>query len=1664
VVSPGAESEAESDRRSVTEDKEGGVRMVVKAADFEAELIESVCARIHERIADGQAGDCEAFVRQYYHWVPPEDLIGRSSIDLYGAAIAHWNLAQQRTASTANVRVYNPDFEHHGWRSTHTVVEVVSDDMPFLVDSIGMELARKGYGIHILIHPVIRVRRDHAGRLLETLPPGTGAPDAIVESVAHIEVDRETDAERLAALSGGVEHVLEEVRAAVEDWQAMSMRARAIAKELVESPPPLPSAEVDEAATFLAWLEDRHFTFLGYREYELASEDGLRAIPGSGLGILRDRPGDRPRFTKLPAKARELARVPQLLVLTKANSRATVHRPAHLDYVGIKSFGPDGQVTGERRFLGLYTIAAYHESPHQVPLVRQKVEGVLSRAAFPPDGHDAKALARIIDTYPRDSLFQMTTDELFNTAMGILGLGERQRLKLFVRRDPYDRFLACLVYIPRDRFNTENRERISAILAKAYGATRVDWSPYISESVLVRIHYVLWCDPEAPVQADTAELEARIGQAIRSWSDDLREALIDDQGEELGTQLFRRYHSAFPPAYRADWVAHSAVADIRRLEGLGDGERLQMSIYRPLEAGKDAVPFNAVRCKLFSTNAVTLSDVLPTFEHMGARVTDERPYAVATADGRTAWIYDFGLTCGAGGELDDERAREIFQAAFLGVYRGELEDDGLGALVLEARLTGRQVTVLRAINKYLRQAGITFSDRYIERTLLSHPAIAKLLVELFEARFDPSQHDSQAAEQLAGAIEQAVDAVESLDEDRILRCFLSVVSAVVRTNYFVVGADGAAKPCLSFKLDPSLVPILPLPRPQFEIFVYSPRVEGVHLRGGKVARGGLRWSDRREDFRTEVLGLMKAQMVKNALIVPVGSKGGFVVKCPPAGGGREALQEEVIACYRTFLSGLLDLTDNIVGGEIVQPPQVVRYDEDDPYLVVAADKGTATFSDIANAVSAEYGFWLGDAFASGGSQGYDHKKMGITARGAWESVKRHFRELGIDTQAADFTVVGIGDMSGDVFGNGMLLSPHIKLLGAFNHLHIFLDPDPDPEASFAERERLFELPRSSWSDYTEAVISAGGGIFARTAKSIPISPEVRDALGIDAQELTPSELIRELLCANVDLLWNGGIGTYVKASSETHADAGDKNNDTVRVDGRGLRCRVVGEGGNLGFTQRGRIEYALTGGRINTDAIDNVGGVNCSDHEVNIKILLDDVVGAGDMTEKQRNELLHEMTDSVGERVLYGSYTQTQAMSLAVVQAASMADVHQRMVRYLEQNAHLNRELEYLPSDETIGERMHAHLGFVAPELAVLMAYCKIQLYSELLDSDLPEDAYLAHDLERYFPAPLPERFGAQMRGHRLRREIVATVVANQLVDRAGTTFAFRLHEETGAGAATLARAYASAREVFGMHEFWEQVEALDNRVDARTQLEMLIDGRRLVERSTRWLVRARQRTIDIAATVAQFAPGAAMLAASLPELLDEGDRAVWDVKIDKLQAAGVPSELAGRVAGMPSWFPALDIVEVSEATECKLDAVTAVYFRLGGRLQLNWLRDRIAELPRVNRWQALARSALRDDLYSLHRALTQDVLGPAPADAVESGGAGVLGVAAAAGADAAIDAWTVANAGAVERCRAMLGDIRATRTYDLTTLPVALCEVRNLLHGATTVQAPGGLAAGGLR
>ncbi|MGH3038479.1 MAG: NAD-glutamate dehydrogenase, partial [Gaiellaceae bacterium] len=1040
---------------------------------------------------------------------------------------------------------------------------------------------------------------------------------------------------------------------------------------------------------------------------------------------------------------------------------------------------------------------------------------------------------------------------------------------------------------------------------------------------------------------------------------------------------------------------------------------------------------------LRSGKPILLSDVLPLLEVLGVKVYDERPYEIDRAGDVDAWIYDFGLTS-EDGPIDLDAVGEAFKEAFAQAWRGEIEVDGFNRLVLRAGLGPREIVVLRALAKYLRQTGSTFSQAYMEETLGSHAGIAGKLVELFRIRLDPTRGDDRAAdaESLAALIEKEVDAVPSLDEDRILRSFLRLVQATVRTNYFQRDEEGCPKPYVSFKLDPALVPDLPLPRPEYEIWVYSPRTEGVHLRGGKVARGGIRWSDRREDFRTEVLGLMKAQMVKNAVIVPVGAKGGFVVKRPPA--DREALREEVAECYRTLMRGLLDVTDNIVAGATVPPPDVVRYDDDDPYLVVAADKGTASFSDLANGVAAEYGFWLGDAFASGGSAGYDHKEMGITARGAWESVKRHFRELGVDVQTTEVTAIGIGDMSGDVFGNGMLLSRRLKLVAAFNHEHVFLDPDPDPETSYAERERLFALPRSSWADYDPAAISPGGGIFQRSAKSIELSREARAALGIDSEALTPNELIRAILTAPVDLFWNGGIGTFVKASYESHLDVGDKANDTLRVDGRDLRARVVGEGGNLGFTQKGRIEYALSGGRIYTDAIDNSAGVDSSDHEVNIKILLGEAVTAGDLTEKLRTELLVGMTDEVARLVLLDNYRQTQALSLAVKQAPSMLGVHGRLIQHLEQSGRLSRELESLPTEEVLAERRATGGGLVAPELAILLAYAKIELYDALVASDFPDDEFMAEELVRYFPRVLSERFRDEMDGHRLRRELIATTVTNSLVNRAGITFAFRLTEETGAAPPDIARAYIVARETFDMRELWTAIEELDSTIPAELQLEMLLEGRKLVERATRWLVRSRPRPLEIAAEIERFAPGAALLAETIRGFLHGGDRAGLEHAATTYVRGGVPDDLAGRVAAFGATFSALDIVEAAGATDAPLEEVAAVYHALGARLRLQWLRDEITALPRDNRWQTLARAALRDELYNVHSALTREALQTGPPDL---------------DAEARAEAWHAANRAGVDRALQVLSDIGVGGLASLETLSVALREVRNLV--STPAAAP---------
>lgn len=1576
--------------------------------------------------AAAQRPGFETFVQAHLRQLDLDDLAERAADDLYGALLAHWQFGAQRQAGRAKVRLLNPSVEEQGWASRHSVLQIVNDDMPFLVDSTSAEIHRQGLTLHLIVHPIFGVERDAAGQL-QALQLRGDAPTAAGESWMLIEVDRIVDAAQRAELVAGIERVLADVRAAVEDWQPMLDRLAQAERELAAAPPALDAAMAAEGRAFVQWLSDDHFTLLGYRQHDLVTDaggaDALRLVPGSGLGVLREAAGEGASVVPLPPGAGALARAPAPpLIVTKANTRSTVHRPGYTDYVGVKRYDADGRVVGEHRFLGLFTATAYAARVSETPLLRGKVEALLRRAGLPPGGHLAKALDHILETFPRDELFQIADDDLYDTALGILALGERQRLRLFVRRDPFDRFVSCLLYVPREAYSTELRVRCQRLLGEAYGGNASDFEVQLGDTALARIRFTIRTAPGTVREVDRRTLEARLAQAARRWPDQLRDALVEAEGEARGLVLFKRWAAAFPAAYRERVSPRAAVADVRKIDALTPGQPLALALYRPLGAAAATLGFKVYRLG----EPVVLSDSLPMLEHMGVRVLAEHSARLEGTDASIG-IYDFELSAPGSEEQEADTLARLFEDTFARVFHGEVENDGFNRLVLRAALAADEVVVLRAYAKYLKQIGFAISQAAIEATLVAHPRIARMLVLLFKLRFDPAGRDEAGERAQGNAIEQALEKVANLSEDRVLRQLLALVRATLRTNFWRTGpghsgAPGPRRSFLSFKFDSARVPGLPEPRPLYEIFVYSPRFEGIHLRGGKVARGGLRWSDRAEDFRTEVLGLVKAQMVKNTVIVPVGSKGGFVLKKAPPASDRDAFMKEGVACYQDYLRALLDLTDNLVAGRVVAPPQVVRHDGDDPYLVVAADKGTATFSDFANAVSAEYGHWLGDAFASGGSAGYDHKGMGITARGAWESVKRHFRELGVDTQAQDFTVVGVGDMSGDVFGNGMLLSRHIRLVAAFDHRHVFLDPDPDPAVSFAERERLFKLPRSSWADYDLEKISAGGGVWARSEKSIPVSPQVRAVLGITAERLPPNELLSAILAAPVDLLYNGGIGTYVKASSETHAEVGDRANDAIRIDGRALRCKVVGEGGNLGLTQRGRVEAAQCGVRLNTDAIDNSAGVDTSDHEVNIKILLGLAVADGELTVKQRNTLLAQMTDDVAALVLRDNTFQTQCLSVLGRLGPKLLDAELRFMRFLERQGRLNRAVEFLPDDEELAQRQSHGQGLTTPERAVLLAYCKMWLFDEILASDLPEDPWVGTALARYFPALLREKFGAYIPRHPLKREIVATHVLNSMVNRVGITFTYRLVEATGARPAQVVRAYLAAREVFGHVALWQQVEALDNRVPDALQAELLVEEGWLTARATTWFLRSRRLADPMEQTVARYTPAVA----ALREQLEAAEAA--QPRAQGWIAAGVPPALAQRIACADALVAALDVAEIAEAASCPLPEVAEVFAGIGARLGLARLRAQIDALASGSHWQGLAKAALRDDLAGLQRAITQDAM------------AGGTGSAAQRLAD-----WEARNAAALERAGKLLAELADAKAADLAMLSVALRELRHL-------------------
>jgi glutamate dehydrogenase len=1579
------------------------------------------------------------FLAAYYRLVAPEDLIAAGPERLAATAAQHAALGATRPQGRPSVSV-RPAHDA-SLTGTETVVDLVTDDMPYLVDSVTMALNRHAGDVRLIVHPMLTVRRDVAGAahgLVHGSPGIPGAVDerasgdalagdgAVPESWIHVELSQVADADSLAA---DLRSVLDDLRVVMEDQRRMRGAARELVAVLTDDGDP----EEAEASEVLAWLSAGHFTFLGYLQYDLVrsgTETELRPVSGTGLGILRHDGANSFAITP-PGGTAGHRRAARLLVLAKSSTRSTVFRPSYLDYVAVRTFSPEtGAVTGEYRFLGLYTQAAYTESITRIPVLRRKVDRVLAAAGLPAESHDGKALVEILEGFPREEMFEISAEQLAPIALAVLGLGERKQVRLFLRPDAYGRYVSCLIYLPRDRYTTQVRLRVQEILRTALDGASVDYSAMVGNSALARLHVVVHAEPGRPLApADQISLQARITAAVRSWDEDLAAEAMRQLGPERAAAL-RTSAGAIPQTYKADTSAVAAVEDLAVVLRLRE-ESAPFAM--KLSVGNKA-PW---RLRLFRMSPITLSDVLPQLQHMGLEVLDEHPYEFGGAP-RPFWIYDFGLrrpapSTGELTEAEAETVRSGFEAALTALWRSETEDDEFNGLVLDAELTWRQIVVLRAYARYLRQAGTQFSQSYLQRVLRSNPAITRLLVRLFESRFDPRRRGG-ADERCAALTEElrsALDEVVSLDHDRILRSYLALVEATLRTNYF---ADARA-PYLVLKLAPENVPGIPAPRPKFEMFVYSPRLEAVHLRFGAVARGGLRWSERPEDFRTEVLGLVKAQEVKNSVIVPSGAKGGFVCKRLPDPADRDAYQAEVLACYRTFIAAMLDVTDNIVGDRVVPPPGVVRLDGDDPYLVVAADKGTATFSDVANEIAGRYGYWLGDAFASGGSQGYDHKKMGITARGAWESVRWHFASLHLNPDTDGFTAVGIGDMSGDVFGNGMLMSRHISLVAAFDHRHVFVDPSPDPAVSFAERQRLYDLPRSSWADYDPALISAGGGVWPRSAKSVPLSARARLALGIDsgAVAISPDELISAILRAPVDLLWNGGIGTYVKASHETHADAGDRSSDAVRVDAAELRARVVSEGGNLGFTQAARIEYALGGGLVNTDFIDNSAGVDTSDHEVNIKILLAGAIASGEIRTDERGGVLHELTDEIAAHVLRHNDGQNMALAVARYQAPRLLHVHARYLRQLVIQNRVSLAADGLPGPKEIAARRLAGAGLTSPELALLLAQTKIAAGQEVLASGLPDDPSLRSELAGYFPAPLRERFADQLGVHRLRREIITASVINEMVDTGGSTFLFRLGEETSLPVADITRAWLVAREVFGMQAFWRRVSGLADTVGSDARIAVVLEARKLIERATRWLLVGRRPPASIAETVSYLAEGVASVRSSIPKILSGRDLAGFEERRASLAGRGVPGDLADEVAAMVPSYSAFDIVTSAAAASSSVAETAAVYFTLGDRLQIGRLRDLIVALPRDDRWTAMARSALRDDLYGAHAALTRAVL------------AGFDGE-PSADAAARVAAWQTRNSVAVARAAATLAEIWESDRFTFTTLSVAVRVIRTLV------------------
>lgn len=1576
------------------------------------------------------------FAEHYFSRYPLEELVGRHLSDIFGCVYQCWRYLHAFDGSQAKVYLFNPKLDTDGWICPHTVLAVLQKDMPFIVDSIRIELNRRNIGIHTIKSTVLNVERDASQQLIKVVDNSETSEFVHKEAFVYLEIDLLTRKEELNSITESLLSVLAELAVVVHDFHPMLKAAKEAEENLHNAKEVVEIGHIHESQEFLAWLQNNNFTFLGYSEYDFGELDGkqfLRENVEKRLGVFSHKGGKQnySESLELNAGVKRFHIVPHVVTFSKSSVRSRIHRQAYSDYVVVKRFNQKGDVIGEMRFLGLYTSNVYTMPPSKIPLVRNKVSQVFDRSGLTLHSHDGKSLQQILDTFPRDELFLSNSAELYETVTGVARINERYQVRLFMRKDPFGKFVSCLVYIPRDVFTTQMRLQIQELIGQKINATECEFTTYFSESILARVYLVFKIDTKLPLEYDQDKLQNSIREITRSWEDHLQSSLVEYFGEEKAVRCLAEYRNAFSSSYKEHFESRTAVHDILSISELKTDNDIAMSFYQPVGAESHVVRFKIFR----KTKTVELSDVIPVLEHLGLRVLSENPYAIQRKNESIVWLHDFQLSHNFPQAIDVHQVKELFQDAFSAIWHKKTDSDAFNKLVLSADLSWREVFILRAYASYMRQTLFNFSEHYIANALVSNREISRQLIQLFQLKFDPNVTLTleQKTRQLDGLHEQilnSLDAVENLNEDRILRRFLMLMDGSLRTNYYQTEADGSAKDYLSIKLSPRTIPDIPEPRPLYEIFVYSLRVEGVHLRGGKVARGGLRWSDRIQDYRTEVLGLVKAQQVKNAVIVPNGAKGGFVCKQPPQEGGREAIQQEGIACYKIFIRGLLDLTDNLVDGKISSPKNVIRYDEDDPYLVVAADKGTATFSDIANSISAEYNHWLGDAFASGGSQGYDHKGMGITARGAWISVMRHFKEKNINIQEEDFTVIGIGDMAGDVFGNGMLLSKHICLVAAFNHAHIFIDPNPDSASSFVERQRLFTTPKTGWGDYNKSLISNGGGIFNRDVKAIAITPEMKQRFDIQESSLTPTELINHLLKAPVDLLWNGGIGTYIKSTNESHADVGDKANDSLRVNGNQLRCKVVGEGGNLGMTQRGRIEYCLNGGACNTDFIDNAGGVDCSDHEVNVKILLNEIVSNGDLTPKQRNQLLADMTDNVAQLVLKNNYRQTQSISIAESESLARTAEYRRFMSSLESQKRLKRNLEFLPTDEVLLERQTHNKGLTRPELAILISYAKAVLKEDLAISDIADDNYMAASIEGAFPQKIVTLYPKPLYQHRLRREIVATQIANDMVNNMGISFAQRLIESTGAKVGDVAKAYVVARDIYKMENFILSLQELDYKVPAKLQNDLMVNMIRRIRRATRWVLRNRRSNIQPVSEVAFFAPAVEEVVAQLPLLLKGETLKNWTDSADNLRQHGVPENLIAHATEVSYLYSGLSIAEVARRSEKPLALVAHLYFVLGDYLSLPWFASQLADIPVETYWQAMARETYMDDLESQLRSLAISL---------------VKFVSDSVSVDIVIRQWSEQQSVLIQRWKVMVNELQASSGTDFAVFSVALRDLLDL-------------------